>query len=145
MLASYCPSLDKDAPKIDSDPNSFKSISIDRSSFHQLGESSRLILCALSLQDWFIGLAGLHISDSALYETYADAVAVRCATFATEVTLQQHASLLLMERDAWLERPSVQLSNELKQTARLAPFDSQYLFWRYFGRISQIISRRQAD
>ena len=67
MLAANWPILDKDAPKIDSDPHSFKSVTIDRSSFHQFGGSSRSMLRALSLHDWFIGLAGLHFDDKALY------------------------------------------------------------------------------
>ena len=127
MLATNWPVLDKDSAKIDSDPHSFKAVSIDRSSFHQLGGSSRNLLRALSLHDWFMGLASMHRDDDARYVTCADAAA-RCIAFAAEVALRQHMTLMLMEREAWLERPSVQLSNELKQTARLAPFDSQWLF-----------------
>ena len=128
-LALSWPPLDKDAAKVDSNPGSFKTVPIDRTSFHQLAESSRNCLRAFSLHDWFSGLAGQHSRDKdpTKYEALAEA-ASKCATFATEVTARQHASLLLMERDAWLERPSVQLSKELKQTARSQPYSPHSLF-----------------
>ena len=128
-LANLWPALDKDADKIDSNPNSFKSVNIDRTSFHQLAESSRHIARAVSLQDWFSGAACKYAEekDPVMFKAYLEAAA-KCTTFAADMVARQHAALVLMERDAWLERPSVQLSNELKQEARLQPYSPHSLF-----------------
>ena len=128
-MANLWPELDKDADKVDSNPNSFKTVTIDQPSFHQLTESCRHAIRALSLQDWFSGAASQHAKDKdpTMFEAYLEAAA-KCTTFNTEVMARMHATLILMERDAWLDRPSVQLSKELKQQARMQPYSPHSLF-----------------
>ena len=50
--------------------------------------------------------------------------------------------LLLLERDAFLNRPSVQLSEELKGRARVAPLDSKALF---AGQLAELAQKATQD
>ena len=110
-LANAWPPLDKDAAKVDSNPNSFQTVSIERSAFHQLAESCHHSLCTISLHDWFTVAASQHAKDKdpSMYDSLLEAAA-KCTTFNAEVMARMHMSFLLMECDAWLDCPSVHLS-----------------------------------
>ena len=53
-----------------------------------------------------------------------------------KIALRAQSYLLLMERDAWMNRPSVYLSKELKQQARLLPSSPVALFGEKLGDLA---------
>ena len=105
-------------------------MSLDLPQFTQIGDATRLILRAMTFHDWFFGSAIHALKDVALPERaqeYLEA-ANRAAAITTETAVRIHTALQLHERDAFLQRPSVQLSDRLKQEARMAPFNHTSLF-----------------
>ena len=104
-----------------------------------MGHSINASLRAASYADWPLAFTWRKLPKDGLPTVVSDAIRALATSVAhiTEFSARSHATLLLMERDAFLNRPSVQLSEELKCRARVAPLDSKTLFAGRLGDLAQ--------
>ena len=134
------PLLDEDAVKVDNQVNSFKKPcpSITQL-FEFLGHSINASLRAASYADWLLAFTWRKLPKYSLPTVVSDSLRALALSVAhvAEFSARSHATLLLMERDAFLNRPTVQLSEELKGKARVAPLDSKTLFAGQLTELAQ--------
>ena len=130
LVSTGPPKLDSDASKIDNQSGAFKSLSIDRSAFRTLGQSVNATARVLSHLEWLVAVLVRKIGsleDNPELAEFTRAVG-NTLTSGIECTVRSHAILQLLERDAFLNRSSVQLSDELKARLRVVPLDNKNLF-----------------
>ena len=130
LFAAGLPKLDEDTDKVDCQPGNFKSVPVDRTVFHNLGHTVNATVRALSCADWLLArLARIHLSDQESDDVREATRSLGLAlAHGLEYSVRTHATLQLLERDAFLNRSSVQLTKQLKIDARTLPFDSEFLF-----------------
>ncbi|XP_070541810.1 uncharacterized protein [Ptychodera flava] len=130
LFTAGLPKLDADAGKVDNQAGSFKSVTIDRALLQVVGQSVNATVRTLSHLDWLVAQL-VRIAESTDHpDQFLDLTRAVGNTLVhgLEFSVRSHAMLQLLERDAFLNRPSVQLTDELKARARVVPLDPKALF-----------------
>ena len=130
-LADPIPPLDKDAQAVDKEAQNYKSVTIERATLHQLNNSFRQVTRIASSLDWFLGAATSELlapnPDSSKVHRLIQAITTATVHLG-ENSVRGSRACELIERDGFLQRQSVRLSDDFKQEARMTPFSSQSLF-----------------
>ena len=130
LFGAGLPKLDSDAHKVDSYPNSFKTVPLDRTAIHSLGHTVNANVRASIYADWMFALIHEKFKDQ-IRDTPDEEIFRAMSHIILnqlEFSVRTSASLQLMERDAFLNRSESKLTEELKAKARILPLDRKNLF-----------------
>ena len=130
LFTSGFPKLDEDAVKVDDKAGNFKSVPVDRTAMRTVGHTLNSAIRAFSYADWLMARL-VRIAESVDHpDEFLDLTRALGTSLVhgLEYSVRTHAMLQLLERDAFLNRPSVQLTDELKGRARVVPLDPNALF-----------------